>query len=72
MFFVLGITLLFCFVLFYLYFFNFLIEVYLIYNLVLGSGVQQSDSVMHTYILSSQKSFLISSAPAEDLPFQVC
>ena len=29
---------------------KFFIEVYLIYNVVLVSGVQQSDSVIHTYI----------------------
>ena len=37
-----------------------LIEVSLIYNVVLVSGVQQSDSVIHTYIYISSPSLCLS------------
>ena len=37
----------------------FLIEVQLIYNIVLVSGVQQSDSVIHTYICIYLYSFFL-------------
>ena len=43
-------------VFFFFFFFNF-IEVWLIYKVVVISAVQQSDSVIHTYIYSLAYSF---------------